>query len=102
MRIWLELPYPAVGHWAVEYFGEGAFLVSLAAVPQNVPSLLLKRLIDVAVAAVGLLLCGIVYIFYGGQWGRESGDSPIFCQKRIRNHHAKCLSALRFLLILLA
>jgi lipopolysaccharide/colanic/teichoic acid biosynthesis glycosyltransferase len=83
LRVWLELPCPAVGHWAAEYFDEGAFLVSLAAVPQNAGSLLLKRLVDVAIAAIGMVFCGIVYIFYGTRLGRESGDSPIFRQRRI-------------------
>ena len=39
LRIWLELPCPTIGHWAAEYFGEGAFLVSLAAVPARTQSI---------------------------------------------------------------
>ena len=83
MRIWLELPCPAIGYWAAEYFGDGAFLVSLAAVPENPAYLLLKRIIDFSGAAIGIILCGIVYISYGRRLRRESGDSPIFRQDRI-------------------
>ena len=83
LRIWLELPCPAVGHWAAEYFGDGAFLVSLAGVPQNPMYLLLKRMVDVLGAAVGIICCGIVYACYGRRLRRESGGSPLFCQQRI-------------------
>ncbi|MBV8771851.1 MAG: sugar transferase [Deltaproteobacteria bacterium] len=83
LRIWLELPCPAVGHWAIEYFGENAFLVSLVTVPQNAVSLVLKRIIDVLGAAVGMVFCGVIYTCYGQRLRRESGDSPIFSQKRI-------------------
>jgi exopolysaccharide biosynthesis polyprenyl glycosylphosphotransferase len=83
LRIWLELPCPPVGHWAAEYFGEGAFLVSLAAVPQNPMYLLLKRMVDVIGAVVGIIFCGIVYSCYGRRLRHESGGSPLFGQQRI-------------------
>jgi exopolysaccharide biosynthesis polyprenyl glycosylphosphotransferase len=89
LRIWLELPCPRIGHWAVEYFGEGAFLVSLAAIPQNPEYVVLKRVIDMLGAAIGIVFCGIVYLCYGRRLRRESGGSPIFCQERIgRNGRA--------------
>jgi exopolysaccharide biosynthesis polyprenyl glycosylphosphotransferase len=83
LRLWLELPCPAIGHWDAEYLGEGAFLVSLAAVPQNPMDLLLKRMLDVLGAAAGIVFCGIVYICCGRRLRRASGGSPIFCQQRI-------------------
>lgn len=83
LRIWLELPCSAVGHWAVEYFGESTFLVSLVTIPQNAVSLVLKRIVDVVGAAIGMVFCGLVYFCYGRRLRCESGDSPIFSQKRI-------------------
>ncbi len=83
LRIWLDLPCPALGHWGAEYLGDGVFLVSLAGVPQNPTHLLLKRSIDLLGAAIGVLFCGIVYMFYGRRLQRESGGSAIFRQQRI-------------------
>jgi exopolysaccharide biosynthesis polyprenyl glycosylphosphotransferase len=83
LRVWFELPCPPIGHWAAEYFGNGAFLVSLAAVPQNVAFLFLKRVIDVIGAAIGMIFCGLVYLLYGFRLQRESGGSSIFCQERV-------------------
>jgi exopolysaccharide biosynthesis polyprenyl glycosylphosphotransferase len=96
LRIWLELPCPVVGHWAAEYFGEGAFLVSLAAIPQKPMYLLLKRVIDLLGAAMGMIFCGVVYVCYGRRLRRESGGSPIFSQQRIgRNGRAFTLYKFR-------
>ena len=83
LRLWLELPCPAIGHWGAEYLGEGAFLVSLAAVPENPMYLLVKRMLDVLGAAVGMIFCCVVYICCGRRLRREAGGSPIFCQQRI-------------------
>jgi exopolysaccharide biosynthesis polyprenyl glycosylphosphotransferase len=83
LRIWLDLPAPTVGNWAAEYLDESAFLVSLAAVPENLVYLTLKRAIDVVGAAVGMVICGIVYLWYGRKLRRESGGSTFFCQQRV-------------------
>jgi lipopolysaccharide/colanic/teichoic acid biosynthesis glycosyltransferase len=83
LRLWLELPCPAIGHWAADYFGEGVFLVSLATVPQNPTYLFLKRVLDVLGAAVGIVVCAIVYICCGRRLRREAGASSIFSQQRV-------------------
>jgi len=83
LRIWLELPCPSIGHWSAEYFGEGAFLVSLAAAPQNPMYLGLKRIVDVLGAAIGMIFCAAVYLCYGRRLRRESGGSTLFRQQRI-------------------
>lgn len=83
LRVWLKLPSSPIGDWGAEYFGDGAFLVSLAAVPQSLGLVMLKRIVDVVGAAIGIIICGIVYLAYGLRLQRESGGSSIFCQERV-------------------
>jgi len=83
MRILVETPRPALGVWTADDFGDGAFLLSLAAVPQNPLNLLVKRTMDVAGASVGLLACVGAYVWYGPRLHRETGDSVLFRQQRV-------------------
>lgn len=96
LRVWLELPCPGIGHWAAEYFGNGAFLVSLASIPENPVFLFSKRLIDVVGAVVGMIFCALVYLRYGPVLHRETGGSAIFRQQRVgRNGRAFTLYKFR-------
>ena len=83
MRILVEVPRPAIGVWSAEHFGEGAFLLSFATIPQNALHLLLKRAVDVFGAMIGLVLCGGAYVWYGIRLRRETGDSVLFRQHRV-------------------
>ncbi len=83
MRMLVEVPSPAIGVWHAEHFAEGAFLFSLATIPQNTFHLLVKRVVDVCGAAIGLMLFGIAYIWYGMRLQRETGDSALFRQWRV-------------------
>jgi lipopolysaccharide/colanic/teichoic acid biosynthesis glycosyltransferase len=83
LRIWLELPRSSVGFWTASYFGEGAFLLSLATVPQRQLLLLVKRAIDVLGASFGIILCCLCYAWYGIRLRRETGGSALFRQQRI-------------------
>jgi len=83
LRIWLELPHVAIGIWTTEYFGGGAFLLSLATVPQNLVSLAIKRIVDIVGAMAGIILCSVVYAFYGLRLRRETGGSALFRQQRV-------------------
>jgi len=83
MRILVEVPRPVIGVWHGEYFSDGAFLLSLATIPQNALRLLIKRIIDICGAAMGLVLCAIAYVWYGRRLHRETGDSVWFHQRRV-------------------
>jgi exopolysaccharide biosynthesis polyprenyl glycosylphosphotransferase len=83
MRILVEVPRPALGIWSAEHFGEGAFLLSLATIPQNALHMLLKRAVDVFGALIGLILCAGAYVWYGLRLRRETGASVLFRQPRV-------------------
>lgn len=83
MRVLIEAPRPAVGVWNVEHAGNGAFLLSLATIPQKPHHLLVKRLVDLAGGVAGLVLCGIAYLWYGRTLRRETGASALFRQPRV-------------------
>jgi exopolysaccharide biosynthesis polyprenyl glycosylphosphotransferase len=95
MRLLVETPRPALGVWTAEHFGEGAFLLSLAAVPQNPLHLLAKRAIDVAGAALGLLACACAWLWYGPRLRRETGDSVLFRQRRV-GHNGRRFTLYKF------
>jgi len=83
MRILIEVPRPGVGVWSAEHFGDGAFLLSLATIPQDALRLLLKRILDLLGAGIGLLLCGVAYVWCVVRLPRETGDSVLFHQRRV-------------------
>ncbi len=95
MRLLVETPRPALGVWSAEHFGDGAFLLSLAAVPQNPIHLLVKRVIDVAGAALGLLACACAWVWYGARLRRETGDSALFHQQRV-GHNGRRFTLYKF------
>jgi exopolysaccharide biosynthesis polyprenyl glycosylphosphotransferase len=82
-RILVEVPQPALGVWSLNYVDRGRFLLSLATIPQNAHHLALKRTVDVIAAAIGLLACGLAYLWYGLRLRRETGASVIFRQQRV-------------------
>ena len=83
MRVLIEAPRPAVGVWNVQHVGDGAFLLSLATIPQKPHYLLIKRLIDLAGGVAGLVLCGVAYLWYGPTLRRETKASALFRQPRV-------------------
>ncbi len=83
MRMLVEVPRPAIGVWHAEHFDEGAFLLSLATIPQHALHLLMKRIVDVSGAALGLVLYGFAYVWYAIRLRRETGDSVLFRQQRV-------------------
>ncbi len=82
-RILVQMPEAQVGSYHFDDVGEGRYLVSLEAVPQDFLPLLLKRLIDVAGSLVGLVVCGLVYLWYAPKIRRESPGPVFFSQKRV-------------------
>jgi lipopolysaccharide/colanic/teichoic acid biosynthesis glycosyltransferase len=82
-RILVEVPQPVLGVWSLNHVDRGRFLLSLTTIPQNAHHLALKRSVDVIAAAIGLLACGLAYLWYGLRLRRETGASVIFRQQRV-------------------
>lgn len=85
-RILVTMPYPQVGRYNVEDAGAGRYLVSLEPIPRDPLPLALKRLMDVVGALIGLLVCGVVYLWHARRLNRESPGPVIFEQERVGQH----------------
>jgi exopolysaccharide biosynthesis polyprenyl glycosylphosphotransferase len=83
MRLMFDVPVASVGAWRADDCGGGVFFLSMTAVPQDAVRLAIKRGLDVAGAAVGLLLCAVAWLVYGSRLKREAGESALFSQYRI-------------------
>jgi exopolysaccharide biosynthesis polyprenyl glycosylphosphotransferase len=95
MSMLVELPRPGLGVWHAEHFGEGAFVLSLATIPQNAIHLLIKRIVDVVGAAIGIVLCAAAYVWYGVRLRRETGASVLFRQRRV-GHNGRRFTLYKF------
>lgn len=95
IRLLVDTPRPALGVWTAEHFGEGAFLLSLAVVPENPFHLLVKRTVDIAGAALGLIACACAYVWYGPRLRHETGDSVLFRQRRV-GHNGRRFTLYKF------
>ncbi len=82
-RMLVEVPTPPIGIWTAGEINDGVFILSLATVPQRPGQLAIKRLIDEIGALAGIVLCGIVFLFYGSRLRDETGDSVLFSQQRV-------------------
>jgi len=82
-RILAEMPAPPAGRYYVEDLGGGRYVVSLEVVPFDLPSLLIKRAIDVLGATLGLLCCAILYPIYALWLRHASPGSVLFRQQRV-------------------
>ena len=81
-RILVTMPDPKVGRYTVDDVGAGRYLVSLETVPQDVGPLAVKRAMDIVGALIGLVACGVVYLWYALWLRRESPGPVVFSQQR--------------------
>jgi exopolysaccharide biosynthesis polyprenyl glycosylphosphotransferase len=85
-RMLATMPPARIGTYHIEDLGKdlgsGSYMLSLETVPQEFVPLTLKRLIDIAGALVGLILCGLVYPWYAWKLRSESPGPVLFKQKR--------------------
>jgi exopolysaccharide biosynthesis polyprenyl glycosylphosphotransferase len=95
VRILVDTPRPALGVWTAEYFGDGAFLLSLAAVPQNPVHLVAKRALDVCGGAIGMCACAAAYLWYGARLRHETDGSVLFRQRRV-GHNGRRFTLYKF------
>jgi len=83
LRMLVEVPTPPIGIWTAGQMNDGVFILSLATVPERPAELAIKRLIDVIGALAGIVLCGIVLLWYGSRLRHETGASVLFSQQRV-------------------
>jgi exopolysaccharide biosynthesis polyprenyl glycosylphosphotransferase len=83
LRIIVNPPPAPVGRYYLEDLGAGDYLLSLETIPLRTPALVLKRLSDIAGSIVGMLLCGLAYLFYARKIRRESAGPVFFSQSRL-------------------
>jgi exopolysaccharide biosynthesis polyprenyl glycosylphosphotransferase len=79
----IQMPPAPAGRYCVEDLGAGRYMLSLETVPEPTLALLLKRVIDVLGATIGLVLCGIAYLWYAPRLKRESPGPVLFVQPRV-------------------
>jgi len=83
LRIIVNPPPAPVGRYYLEDLGAGDYLLSLETIPLRTPALVLKRLIDIAGSVLGMLLCGLAYLYYARKIMRESAGTVFFSQARL-------------------
>lgn len=79
----IELPRCKNRSYQPQDLGKGAYFLSLEPTSQHVPSLLFKRLLDIAGSFVGLLLLLPVYFLFGRRLRRETSATVFFAQTRV-------------------
>lgn len=83
VRFAMEVPVADVGKYYLEDVGMGRYLVSLEAVPQDPIPLLIKRVMDIIGATVGLVFYSMACFWYGPKIRRESPGPVLFHQTRV-------------------
>jgi len=82
-RMLVKMPSADFGRYHIDDMGAGRYLVSLETVPQELLPLLMKRAVDIVGSLVGIVLCGLVYLWYRPRLRKESPGEVIFHQRRI-------------------
>jgi exopolysaccharide biosynthesis polyprenyl glycosylphosphotransferase len=83
MRMMLEVPAATVGAWHADDLGQGAFMLTLSAVPHDALALAAKRAVDIAGSIAGLAVCLVAWAIYGPRLRSETGSTIFFPQTRI-------------------
>ena len=95
MRMMVDVPPATVGAWRADDCGEGAFFLTLAAIPHDALQLALKRVLDVTGALAGLILAAVVWLIFGWRIRRETGASVLFAQQRA-SHNGRRFTLYKF------
>jgi lipopolysaccharide/colanic/teichoic acid biosynthesis glycosyltransferase len=82
-RTLMRTPLAPAGRYRTQALGAGEYLLSHESVPAREIPLAVKRLMDIAAAAVGLVFCGFGYIIFARRIKRETRGSVIFRQARV-------------------
>jgi lipopolysaccharide/colanic/teichoic acid biosynthesis glycosyltransferase len=79
----MRTPLAPAGRYRTQALGAGEYLLSHESVPVGAIPLAVKRLMDIAGAAVGLVFCGLAYAIFARRIKRETRGSVIFRQTRV-------------------
>ena len=82
-RLLVQLPITPTGEPRAAILPRGACLLSIETVPHARWMLVVKRLIDIAGALMGLAFCVVLYLWYAHRIHRETGASALFRQTRV-------------------
>jgi len=77
------MPKPRIGKYHFEDAGNGQYLISLEAVPQDSLTLAIKRTLDIVGAILGVFLCALVFPFYALWLRIVSPGAVLFRQERM-------------------
>jgi exopolysaccharide biosynthesis polyprenyl glycosylphosphotransferase len=83
LRTLVTVPLFSSGKHHVEDLGTGLYLLSLEMIPNELLPLVVKRVIDIVSAVIGLLCCSVVYLWYKPKLQRESPGPVFFRQDRV-------------------
>lgn len=79
----IELPRRTIRSYQGLDLGKGAYFLSLESNSQHLASLLVKRVLDITISFIGLLLLLPVYLMFGRRLKRETSASVFFTQTRV-------------------
>jgi len=79
----VKMQGPDIGRHHAEVLGEGLYLISLEATPQEPIALFVKRTIDIVGASMGLTLCALAFVVFAPLIRLSSRGPVIFRQVRI-------------------
>jgi len=82
-RTLIRTPLAPAGRYRTQALGAGEYLLSHETVPVSEIPLAIKRLIDIAGSAVGLVFCAVAYVIFARRIKRETQGSVIFRQVRV-------------------
>ena len=82
-RTLVKMPESEVGTFRVETVGSGLYLMTLESTSPGMFARAVKRVIDIVGALLGLVLCGLVYLWYARRLSRESPGPVLFEQSRV-------------------
>ena len=83
VRTLIKMPVVYFGEYSARLLSRGSYLLSLETVPHASLPMLIKRLLDIIGAVVGLILCAVAYCWYGRRIEAESGADVFFQQNRV-------------------
>lgn len=83
LRFVLQAPATSVGTSSAEDLGEGFYQLSIATACGDFPQLVIKRLMDLIGALVGLPACAVAALWYWPRLRRESPGPLFFRQTRV-------------------
>jgi exopolysaccharide biosynthesis polyprenyl glycosylphosphotransferase len=83
VRTLVKMPVVDFGQYSARVLGRGSYLLSVETVPNASLPLLVKRILDILGALVGLTLCVLTYCMYARRIKAQSRANVFFQQERV-------------------